>query len=149
MTTNFLEDSRGWDLADHSRPYHKFYCWGIEAEGKAVICSKLEDPGITWSRTLDSVQPSKALLKLLTRSILLKTLEPKFMCLHIFNNHRLRLCSFYNGRVKDEILVGIVMPLKLSVNSLSIRNFSSLLDHLEGGPEGLQRCFSWAVAGDQ
>lgn len=84
MTANFLEDSHAWDLTDHSHPYHKFYCWGVKAEGKAVICSELENPGIIWSRKLDSVQPSRAVLKLLIRSILFKDSEAKIHVLNYF-----------------------------------------------------------------
>lgn len=83
-TASFLEGSPAWDLTDHSRPDHKFYCWGIKAEGKAMIWSELENPRITWSRNLDGVQPPKALLKLLTRSIPFKNSEAKIHILKYF-----------------------------------------------------------------
>lgn len=49
-----------------------------------MICSELENLGITWSRKLDSVQPSKAVLKLLTRTILFKYSEAKIHMLNYF-----------------------------------------------------------------
>lgn len=49
-----------------------------------MIWSELENPRITWSRNLDGVQPPKALLKLLTRSIPFKNSEAKIPILKYF-----------------------------------------------------------------